>query len=66
MEPAGSILCSQEFSTGLYPKPDQSNPSHPILSLYDLILVISNVTCMTEFYDYGEDSRILNLKTWYM
>jgi hypothetical protein len=26
MEPEGSLLCSQELSTGLYPEPDQSNP----------------------------------------
>jgi hypothetical protein len=32
MEPEG-LLCSQEPSTGSYPKPDQSNPYHPILSL---------------------------------
>jgi hypothetical protein len=33
MEPEGSLLCSQEPSTGLYPEPDQSNPYHRILSL---------------------------------
>jgi hypothetical protein len=32
MEPEGSLLCSQEPSTGPYPEPDQSNPSHPIVS----------------------------------
>jgi hypothetical protein len=32
MEPEGSLLCSQEPSTGPYPEPDQSNPYHPILS----------------------------------
>jgi hypothetical protein len=35
MEPEGSLPCSQEPSTGHYPEPDQFNPSHPILSLYD-------------------------------
>jgi hypothetical protein len=32
MEPEGSLTCSQKPSTGPYPEPDQSNPSHPILS----------------------------------
>jgi hypothetical protein len=29
-EPEGLITCSQELSTGPYPEPYQSNPSHPI------------------------------------
>jgi hypothetical protein len=33
MEPKGSLLCSQEASTSLYPEPDQSSPYHPILFL---------------------------------
>jgi hypothetical protein len=33
MEPEGSFPCSLEPSTGPYPKPDQSSPYHPILSL---------------------------------
>jgi hypothetical protein len=33
MEPGGSLPCSQEPSTGSYPKPDQPSPYHPILSL---------------------------------
>jgi hypothetical protein len=32
MEPESSLPCSQEPSTGPYPKPDQSSPYHPILS----------------------------------
>jgi hypothetical protein len=32
MEPEGSLLCSQEPSTGPYPKPDQSNPIPSYLS----------------------------------
>jgi hypothetical protein len=33
MEPKGSLLCSQETSSGPYPEPDKSNPYHPIISL---------------------------------
>jgi hypothetical protein len=32
MEHEGSLTCSKEPSTGLYPQPDQSNPYHPIPS----------------------------------
>jgi hypothetical protein len=32
MEPEGSIPCSQEPSTGLYPEPYESNPIHTIPS----------------------------------
>jgi hypothetical protein len=35
MEPKGSLLCSQEPSTDLYPKPDQSSPHHSIPTLQD-------------------------------
>jgi hypothetical protein len=31
MEREGLLPGSQEFSTGTYPKPDQSSPCHPIL-----------------------------------
>jgi hypothetical protein len=30
MEPEGSLPCSQKPSTGPYPDPDKSSPSHPI------------------------------------
>jgi hypothetical protein len=33
IEPGGSLPCSQEPSTGLYPEPDQSSPYHPILDI---------------------------------
>jgi hypothetical protein len=33
MEPEGSLSCSQEPFTGLYAKPDQSSPHHPIIYL---------------------------------
>jgi hypothetical protein len=33
MEPKGSLLCSQEPSTGLYSELDESIQYHPILSL---------------------------------
>jgi hypothetical protein len=38
MEPQGSLTCSQEPSTGLYPEPYQSTPSHPISVRSILIL----------------------------
>jgi hypothetical protein len=36
MEPEGSLPCSQEPSTGLYPEADESSPWHPILFPKDL------------------------------
>jgi hypothetical protein len=39
MEPEGSLPSLQETSTGPYPEPDQSNPSHPILSKIDFNIV---------------------------
>jgi hypothetical protein len=44
MEPEGSLPCSQETSTGLYPEPDQSNPypSHP-LSLRSILILFTHL-----------------------
>jgi hypothetical protein len=36
MEPGGSLACSQEPSTGLYPGSDRSRPYYFILSVYHL------------------------------
>jgi hypothetical protein len=38
VEPAGSLLCTQDLSTGSYPEPDQSGSHQPILSKIILIL----------------------------
>jgi hypothetical protein len=40
MEPEGSLPCSQEPSTSLYPAPDQSSPYHPILCKIHFIIII--------------------------
>jgi hypothetical protein len=42
LEPEGSIPCSQEPPTGPYPKPYQSNPSHPI-SLRSIIILSNHL-----------------------
>jgi hypothetical protein len=39
MEAEGSLLCSQEPSTGPYPEPNQSSPYQPILSLLDFNII---------------------------
>jgi hypothetical protein len=33
MEPEGSLVCSQESSTGSHPEPDEFSPHHPTLFL---------------------------------
>jgi hypothetical protein len=35
MEPEGSLPRLQDLSTGHYPEPDESDPQHRILYLYD-------------------------------
>jgi hypothetical protein len=42
MEPEGSLLRSQELSTGPYPKPDESSPYHSI-SLRSILVLSSNL-----------------------
>jgi hypothetical protein len=42
MKPEGLLSCAQEPSTGLYPKPDQSNPSHPI-SLRSILILSTHL-----------------------
>jgi hypothetical protein len=41
MKSEGSLLCSQEPSTGPYPEPDHSSPYHPILFLLRFISILS-------------------------
>jgi hypothetical protein len=40
MEPEGSLLCSQELATGLYPESDASDPQLPAISLRPLSNII--------------------------
>jgi hypothetical protein len=42
MEPEGSLLCSQEPSTGPCPEPDKSNPSHYI-SLRSILILSAHL-----------------------
>jgi hypothetical protein len=42
MELEGSLPCSQEPSTGPYPKPDQSNPYHSI-SLRSILILFTHI-----------------------
>jgi hypothetical protein len=44
MEPEGSLPCSQEPSTGLYPEPDQSSPYHTILSKININVILPPVS----------------------
>jgi hypothetical protein len=46
MQSEGSLPCSQQPSTGPYPKPDQTSPYHPVLSLLRFILVLSTHPCL--------------------
>jgi hypothetical protein len=43
MEPEDSLSCSQEPSTGPYPKPDQSSPYHAILSLSAILILFTHL-----------------------
>jgi hypothetical protein len=43
MESEGSLLCSQEPSTGPYPEPDQSSPYHLFLSLRSIPILSSHL-----------------------
>jgi hypothetical protein len=39
LEPTGSLLCSQEPSTGLYAESDQSSLYHPFLSVLSILML---------------------------
>jgi hypothetical protein len=43
MEPEGSLPCSQEPSSGPYPKPDQSSSYHLILSLRSILVLSTHL-----------------------
>jgi hypothetical protein len=58
MEPEGSLPCPQEPSTGPSPEPDQSTPYHPILSLWDHILLTFQVpNLISIFFRLGRLSK---------
>jgi hypothetical protein len=45
IEPENSLPCSQESSTGPYPKPDQCSPYQPILSRLRFTFTLSTHLC---------------------
>jgi hypothetical protein len=51
LEPDGSLPCSQEPSTGLYPEPDKYSPYHPISLRYILILSINLCTSVKSYLE---------------
>jgi hypothetical protein len=47
LEPAGSLPCPQELSTGPYPEPDRSSPYNPILSkiYFNIVHPLTSWSC---------------------